>query len=656
MHDENENEKKVSDVKWPNNSAHYEPGNNFFKSERRKIEEKKELPDKMRLIGVFLLIGAFVVAATVFFRATSSKLSGSVSGGAEQQYVNPFGADERFGGLFKAFETIFSGAGESVSGFGSMAMEVSDLAGDVGFLQENIISIVMQKKGDVLISRLESISGRLKKIQEEEKKLNAAADKLGSIASSSMNVYLSLKLDLLKAQKLVDSLLAWLKSTDPRHILVMFQNPSEIRPAGGFLGSYADMQILGGNIESFDIRDISDSDKELELKTIPPKPLQVVVKNWRAADANWFFDFPQSASTVIYAMESSALYADKKILFDGAIAVSPKIIEDILEIIGPVTVGKITFTSENFLVEIQKIVQAGQATNATYPKGILKELGAAILEKFLSGAKSDTENLVGMVSDWVARKDVMAYFKDPKLENFADEYKASGKMYEFPSNFFGDYVALVEANIGGGKSDLFVKRAVAFESQINTDGTVNDRVVVAFDHQGDKSGYWWYKVPSQDYLQLFVPPSSRLTNFSGGVEKKITAPLDYKKNRYLANPLVLEIESSTEKVFSYPAVSSHKELGKKVFSAWSKLKPGEKGQVVFSYTHRLFLPPAESQVYSFVFEKQAGTRRNYTLNISAPPGFIFEENNLPVFEYASDDPPGRLVINLTLKKLVPASP
>lgn len=665
---DNKKEKKVFDLDWPNtsegeadrlsgrivNSVRKEYGGDG--AQDTDFSNMKSLSSGGKFIIIFLLICVLVVSVVLFFHATSSRLSVSVSTKAQQISE---GIGDKFSDLSKTIGMLFGGAGDSIVGLGTLATEVSSLAEEANYLEAHAIPLLIGRKGSEIISRLESISTHLKKIQESEDSVNFAADKLVSLASSSPDNYLALKLNLVNAQKTIDSLLGWLKSGSPRHILIMFQNPSEIRPAGGFFGSYADVMIENGNIESIDIRDVTDSDKQLQLKTVPPKPLQALVKNWRAADANWFFDFPESASTVIRFLESSALYADQKIFFDGAVAISPKVIEDVLKLIGPLTVGEKTFTSENFLIEIQKSVQAGQAAQinpggaeggATYPKGILKDLGAAILEKLASLDGPQSSVVPDIVASWIIDKDLMAYFKDSDLENFAGQYGLSGGVYELPGNFLGDYFAVVEANIAGGKSDLFVKRSVTFDSQINLDGTVNNRVVLMLDHQGNKSQYWWYKIPSQDYIQLFVPSSGRLTAFTGGVDKKIVAPIDYAKSGYSQNQSIVDIESGTEPVFSYPLASAHKELGKKVFSTWSKLKPGEKGQIVFGYTHRLFLPPADGQTYTFVFEKQAGISRNYALNISAPPGFVFAENDLPVFSYTSDDPPGRLTLDLTFKK------
>ena len=95
----------------------------------------------------------------------------------------------------------------------------------------------------------------------------------------------------------------------PHHILVMLQNPSEIRPAGGFLGSYADVTIASGTITDISVHDIADVDMAFTQKIVPPKPLQLEVARLRPADANWFFDFPSSASKTISFFNESSLYS-----------------------------------------------------------------------------------------------------------------------------------------------------------------------------------------------------------------------------------------------------------------------------------------------------------------------------------------------------------
>ena len=60
---------------------------------------------------------------------------------------------------------------------------------------------------------------------------------------------------------------------------------------------------------------------------------------------------------------------------------------------------------------------------------------------------------------------------------------------------------------------------------------------------------------------------------------------------------------------------------------------------------------ADSYLKIYIPEKQAGIKRNYEFEISAPVGFEFAETETSIWTYKSADPPGRLVVKLTLKSI-----
>lgn len=411
------------------------------------------------------------------------------------------------------------------------------------------------------------------------------------------------------------------------------------------------------------MHDIADVDAGFTEKIVPPKPLQLEVQNFRPADANWFLDFPTSASKTIQFFEASKLYSTTT--FDAVIAISPKVVSDLLSVTGPITVSvtstkpkaaSTTFTSDNLVVQIQNIVQQGQAQqnaaqSATYPKAVLATLSHDIFENLASSTDAQKQELLAMVLDWVTKRDIMVYFADPNMESFAASENAAGDVYQVPQNFNGDYLAIADANIRGDKSDLYMAQKVAFDAQIGADGTITDMLTIVRTHNGNQSPYWWYQTTNQDYLQVFTPNASVLTNETGGVTKTITPSVNYAKNDYSTDPTVAAIESSTQPFLLYPAVTSHEEDGKTVFATWAITPKGKSTTVEFDYTHRAFAAAADGVPYQFVFEKQAGSVRDYDLEIDAPLGYVFAETGLATYEYISDDPPGRLVINLTLQKL-----
>ncbi len=549
-----------------------------------------------------------------------------------------------------AFGFLFQNGGPFNS-FLDISKQLTSLSGELSGLEESFFSFLSTGNGGNLVSGLVSARDTLHAINADMSGVSGAFSFLGSVMPHGIDL-LSLRTEIGDDGDFLDAFVQWFSAQEPHHILVLFQNPSEIRPAGGFLGSYADVTIQGGNIENVAVHDVADVDAAFKENIVPPKPLQAEVSRWRPADANWFFDFNDSASETASFFERSDLYAASSTKFDVVIAVSPKVMRDLLSLVGTVSISstKMTFASDTFLVNIQKMVQNGQATGATYPKAVLTELVEAMFQKIVVLNDSQKQTMISMAVDWANKKDVMLYSANPVFENFFGIHGMAGTVAELPQNFEGDYLAVVDANILGQKSDLYIAQDVNLESQINIDGTVSDSVIINRKHNGDQSPYWWYSAANQDYLQLFVPDGSTLSNESGGIKKNIVAPVSYIKSGYSNDPMVSTIESTQKDIFGYP-VSSHEESGKEVFSTWSRVTAGNTTTISFDYSHRLFLLPADGISYQFIFEKQAGVVRHYKFEIVAPIGFQFVENGLPSYDYESNDPPGRLVINLTLRKI-----
>ena len=69
--------------------------------------------------------------------------------------------------------------------------------------------------------------------------------------------------------------------------LVLLQNTSELRPTGGFPGTYAVVEFDQGIMKSFFVDDIYNPDGQLKELIIPPKPLQKITPTWGMRDSAW---------------------------------------------------------------------------------------------------------------------------------------------------------------------------------------------------------------------------------------------------------------------------------------------------------------------------------------------------------------------------------
>lgn len=638
----------------------------------RRFEGNSERPKLPRGVwwGVAGLVAIFIVGSVVSFfvvkqkvgQTLTSQVSALQPGVSDLQNLNPQAAAQKFLSLsasgtanfadvLSVFGFLFQGGKDIAGSLADLPNRLAVLAQKVTSLETDFFDFASRGQGAHMIGGLTDTRDTLRAIDADVATLIGAVGNFGGLAG--LDAYLPLKAQMESAERTLTAFIPWFAAPAPHHLLILLENPSEMRPGGGFLGSYADVTIAAGNITDISVRDIADVDAEFQEKFIPPKPLQLEVKGFRPADANWFFDFPTSASETISFFEQSKRYAASGTTFDGAVAVLPDVIGDLLAITGPLTVTSThtRFTADNFLPAIQKIVQQGQANSATYPKAAVGQLMQAIFARLASSTPAEQSELLNDALNWTAKKNITAYFKNPDLQNFLVSHGAAGDVYELPQNFNGDYLAIADANIRGDKSDFVIEQSVAYNADIAMDGSINTTLAIKRTHHGDRNPYWWYQTTSQDYLQVFVPMAATLTNVSGGAAKKISPPIDYARNGYSTDPLVAAIESSTQSLFAYPGVTMHEESGKEVFATWLRVAKGQSTKLELDYSHRAYVPPREGVQYEFVFEKQPGSNRSYDLTINAPLGYVFAENGIAGYSYQSDDPPGRLIVTLTLKKI-----
>jgi hypothetical protein len=415
-------------------------------------------------------------------------------------------------------------------------------------------------------------------------------------------------------------------------------------------------------ITNIAFHDVADVDLGFKQKIEPPAPLQLEETAFRPADANWFFDFPTSASETIQMFEQSAQYTNTSTTFDGVIAVTPQVMKDLLSVTGPITLpgatpkaASTTFTADSLVMQIQKIVQAGQAGssggNATYPKAVLSQLYPAILQQLASSTDAQKQQMLGLALNWISDKDLMFYFTNPAFETFANAYGATGDVYQLPQNFNGDYLAIANTDINSDKSELYMAQNISYDAAIGSDGTLTTNLTITRTHNGNQSPYWWYQTTNQDYMQIFVPNGSTLQNHGGGIAKSVPVPTNYARDGYSTDPMVAAIAATTQQDFSYPKVTTHTKSGKEVFAVWSRTYAGQSSTLSFDYSHNFFAVPAAGVQYQFVFERQSGATGNYHIEVDAPLGYAFAENGLASFMYNSTGTPGRLMFTLTLQKI-----
>ncbi|MEK7612149.1 MAG: DUF4012 domain-containing protein [Patescibacteria group bacterium] len=464
------------------------------------------------------------------------------------------------------------------------------------------------------------------------------------------NNFLDVNADLYSTQRFLKAFLGWFSEPRDKRLLVLFQNPSELRPGGGFLGSYADITLDPDGIRDIVVWDVYDPDGQLDVKILPPRELQGITTTWGARDANWFFDFPTSASKVISMLENSKIYREKLTTFDGAIAVNINVFRSILALIGPIELPEygLVITPDNFLSEIQREVESGEDNKNGEPKRILKVLAPMVFDRLGSLDDTDRQNIFKIFQHHVSEKDIMFYFKDWEFQNFMQQAQVAGDVLPLPLHFKGDYLAVVSANVAGGKSDAFVRQLIKLSTKIDVSGKIDNFLTIERTHDGAKEKDPWYRASNKTYLKVFTPQGSDLSYAKGGDILPLKSVVDYEKKNYLFDTDLRNIEATRKSNEEYD-MEMLEESGKTVFGTWVNTKAGTSKMITLQYTNSVKLSMQEKEIpYQFIFERQSGAKTAIDILLDAPEGYIWKETGTANFNYVDENPEGRIQLSLTL--------
>jgi len=480
----------------------------------------------------------------------------------------------------------------------------------------NLINLSEEPKSNILAVQKNSLSDSIKISRDD---LNNALSGIKSanqeLAKIDVNVLpieiqegvfsLKEKLPLIEemlAQSLdySENLLSFLGHGNPRQYLLIFQNNSEIRATGGFIGTYGILTLDKGEIKELFIDGIFNADGQLHEKIIPPRPIQKISTAWSMHDANWFADFPTSAQKIAWFYEKTGGPTT-----DGVISLTPTLIERLLKLIGPIPMPEydITLTSDNFVELIQYKVEIDYDKELNKPKKILSDFAPKFIHALNQLSSENRKKALEIIFDCFEEKHILVYFNNPSLEELAIEWNYAGQLLSTDK----DYLSVVSSNINGYKTDMMVKETIKHQAEIQPDGSIIDTLTITRKHQGGQSEYDWWNRVNSNYLRVYLPLGSELISASGQNLEIYQPPIDYQKQGFKIDSLVNEIES---KMIVDKKTGTHifQENNKTVFGNWVYVSPGE--TVILTYKYRLpfkidLTKSADS--YSVLVQKQLGS-------------------------------------------------
>lgn len=565
---------------------------------------------------------------------------------ADQEYfkIETFGDfTDKVLPLIRSGFTVYSNMAE-------LATKLVKISGDVDVASQRLPEAIFSGEPGEVVDILKLIQADLIDISSTVNKIDDKDPKIKELMNFVPSEYLSFKYKLKSFDNYLTSLISWL---DGRRTVFMFlQNPSEIRPTGGFWGSFAQIDLDRGTITTSTVKDINEVDRTLTAKYVPPKELYGVDTKLRLANANWFLDFSKSGEIATNLINSSGFASTSNIRADLVMAVSANFVQNILTTIGPIVArdGKLQIDSENFISTLQSEVQKGHDAGSKYAKDVLQEMQIQLYSKLKENNQELNSAIFDSVISAIRNRDMVLYSEDADLQKLFKEEGFAGKNFDLPKNYNGDYLSVSFANIGGAKTDYVVRQKIYLDSQISLDGTINSKLEIERKHLGNLQKEWWYKTTNQVYGRIYVPVVSDVFSAKGGFERTIYPRVNY--NSYLSIPFIRDVEATQETSKIAKWLKIFTEGNKNIFGFWMKVDSGKTAVFSAEYSRKTRIVPADGAEYNFVFDKQPGVVGSVHFSITAPAGYIFKESNSPVYEYEEDNDllPGRFAVSLTLEK------
>ncbi|MBI4067600.1 DUF4012 domain-containing protein [Candidatus Gottesmanbacteria bacterium] len=363
-------------------------------------------------------------------------------------------------------------------------------------------------------------------------------------------------------------------------LLVLFQNNTELRPTGGFIGSYGLVNIKEGRIASFKIYDVYGADGQLRAHVDPPLAIREYMSqpNWFLRDSNFDPDFSVSGQQAEWFLEKET---GERV--DGVIGVNLTLLREILRSLGPIYLPdyKENITADNLFIKATVYVQKGFFPGSSAKGDFLGSLANALYFSLGSLNFNQWYGLGGAIGAGLEEKNILLFFHDEELQAMVEERGWGGRMLDINcpiENCFADYIAINEANLGVNKANMYIVRKVEVVKNFAAGGGIDS--IISINYRNDSPMEVFPAGTYKNYLRFFLPREAVVSSIKyDGREIERIDRNDYGKDKT--------------------------EVG-----VWVEIPPLASKQVVIEYT----LPAITGNKFSYqlFYQKQAGERDTET--------------------------------------------
>jgi hypothetical protein len=391
-----------------------------------------------------------------------------------------------------------------------------------------------------------------------------------------------------------------------RKYLILFQNNMELRPGGGFIGSYATVEVINGKTDKLKIHDVYDADGQLSAHIEPPFALRryLGASHWFLRDSNFDVDFAANAQKAQNFLE---LETGEKV--DGVIAIDTDFLKNLISVFGPLYVSdfKETITSDNFYLATETHAEKNFFPGSSQKKDFLRALYNALEIKILESKKINLGLFAQNLSEALQQKHLLIAFSNAETQAIFAASNLSGSLIDNrqkEENEFLDFLGVNEANLGLNKANFYLRRSIEQKVSIDASGSALETISITYENTSNKDSVFGgdYK----NYLRFVLPQNATLEAVEVNGTTVPTAPAVTEANVYTKKgfipPSQLEVEKTQEEgktLYGFLTIIP-KSTSQKISLTYSLPNVIDPAVPVFGYNLYLFKQPGTgSDPYSF---------------------------------------------------------
>ena len=308
-----------------------------------------------------------------------------------------------------------------------------------------------------------------------------------------------------------------------REYLVLLQNEMELRATGGFIGSYGVLSFQEGRLISFDIKDVYEADGQLRGHVEPPEEIKRYLgeAGWFMRDANWKASFPQSAKDVQWFFEKEM---GRKV--DGVIGVDLAVVKSMLNATGPIFVPdfKEKIDKDNLYEQAEFYSESKFFPGSVQKASFLSGLGKQLFMEISDLKMGQRWNLARGLVDVLEKNDLQMAFNEPIVAEVVGDLGWDGEVFLGNcglSDCYGDYLYVVESNLGVNKANYFLYRSIEQKIDIKEMGVER---ILRINYENLAKSTSWPGGDYKNYLRIYVPKDVQVTEvtmMSGGQKQNV---------------------------------------------------------------------------------------------------------------------------------------